>query len=224
MNEKPILFSIEMVKEILAGRKMKTRRVVKHQPPLNNSFVHGRVISSTEPKNEGCVGWGSNEGCITHYCKMPYDVGDVLWVRETWRPKGAWSGSCRGCEIEYRAGGENEIIHGEVMAVPSRKTPWKPSILMPRAFARLFLKVKGIRVERLQDITEEDARNEGCFLPSHSVEDGTLIGDSVTMFKIIWNNLNAKRGFGWDVNPWVWVVEFEKMEAEKDVQSNMQSV
>jgi len=204
-DEKPILFSTPMVLAILVGRKAMTRRVVKHQPPSTSSFFHGWVLSSTEPKNEGCVAWGPNEQCTNHYCKIPYEVGDILWVRETWAqldmdykvvPGQFNIDDFNECPIVYKAD------------YPNKQIIWRPSIFMPRSAARLFLKVKSIRVERLQEITEEDARREGCIY-------GMITGQCTAkgQFRDLWDSLNSKRGYDWNRNPWVWVIEFERVEA-----------
>ena len=221
-KEKPILFNTEMVKAIMSGKKIMTRRIVKHQPP-ENSIIHGRVMSSTEPKNEGCVGWGPNEECVNHYSKIPYEIGQVLWVRETWAQLDmdyrAVSGKLdiqefKGCPIAYKA--DNDA--------PEHFNYWRPSIHMPRTAARLFLKVTNIRVERLQDITQEDIESEGLWFYSQEYRDeickwrdcvSAIRGTRKKYFKKLWNSINSKRGYGWDVNPWVWVVEFERIEGGK---------
>jgi len=200
-KNKPILFSTPMVQAILAGRKTMTRRVVKHQPPPGNSFVHGWVMSSTEPKNEGCVGWGSNEGCVTHFCKPLCQVGDILWVRETWQRY------VKGDELEYCYLADMKQANLVYTDLDDEPIKWKPSIFMPRSAARLFLKVRSIRVERLQDIKYFDCLAEG--LPYKQFEK-----DIITDFQNLWDNLNAKRGYGWDLNPWVWVVEFERIKTQ----------
>jgi hypothetical protein len=115
--------------------------------------------------------------------RCPYGrVGDRLWVRETCGLTG------RG--IVYRADSEVHINR------------WIPAIHMPRSAARLFLSIEDIRVERLQSITYENAWAEGVFPDS---------GDAIASFASLWDRINAKRGFGWDANPWVWVVQFRKL-------------
>jgi hypothetical protein len=199
--EKPILFSTEMVRAILEGRKTQTRRIVKPQPP---SFA-GLKMYGEKPSCFYC--W---EGNMTEV-KMPYQPGDVLYVRETWC---FWphydceSENCgKSCIVHkdelgcflYRAT-TNPIIDSEFV--------WKPSIHMPREAARLFLQVKAVRVERLQEITEGDAEQEGCYcIYEASIPYQRLIGQS---FEAIWDSIYAKRGHGWDANPWVFVIEFER--------------
>lgn len=179
MAEKPILFSTEMVRAILDGRKTMTRRVIKPQP--------------IDPYFRG----GSKNPCKELTC--PYQPEDILWVRETWQkldhsialdvPEGVHA-------YVYKASENGELWERE-----TENWKWRPSIYMPREAARIFLRVTGVRVERLQDISNEDVHKEG-FAPW---------GDKYLRFADFWDHLNAKRGYGWDVNPWVWVVEFERI-------------
>ena len=188
--ERPILFSGSMVKAILAGNKTMTRRVIK-------SKTLDRFINLI---------WNPNENLSL----SPYQVGDILWVRETW--------NCLYVPINnkwhywHKAGDEFE---------DSADEKWRPSIFMPKVAARLFLKVKDIRVERVQDITEEDAISEGiewselskcAFTPPIKLHQKWPISYPFTTakeaFKNLWDSINSKRGYGWDLNPWVWVVEF----------------
>ncbi len=122
----------------------------------------------------------------------PYKPGDILWVRETWYQH--YDGS-----YAYRA------------SAPEN-TGWKPSIFMPHEAARIFLRVTDVRAERVQDITEEDAKAEGC-MPT--ILDGVVFISAKGEFHAIWDNLNAKRGFGWDANPWVWVISFEQISEQE---------
>jgi hypothetical protein len=183
VKERPILFNGEMVRAVLDGRKTQTRRVCiprfddrkpcEHYSPIGN----GGVITNQMMRH--CEHGSEGQPC-------PYgEVGDRLWVRETWKP-------CfdDGIGTEYRA--DKRGCCG----------PWKPSRFMPRNRSRITLEITGIRVERVQDITEADAKAEG-------INYGC---DSVDWFQELWNSINAKRGFGWDANPWVWVVEFRKTE------------
>ena len=195
--EKPIIFSTEMVRAILAGRKTTTRRVIKPQPVAGvrkSPFVksgledgHGREI------------------------KPRYYPGDVLWVRETWAP-------C--ATIDSWLDDVNLYIYKADFQDKEVSWKWKPSIHMPREAARLFLRVISVRAERLQDITEEDALSEGMtqslrsvmgYATSESEEEFNLT-QVVSTFGLLWDSLNAKRGYGWDTNPWVWIVKFERVE------------
>lgn len=206
MREHPILFSSEMVRAILDGRKTQTRRVLKMKetniPPSvpDKFFVTNALLAN-----------------------CPYGVpGDLLWVRETWQglvnvyddllPWSHTSPLYRGrenvVEIGYKADYPNPIDDGGWVV-------WVPSIHMPRWASRITLRVVDVRVERLQEISEEDAQAEGVNpLPSPvSSPESTWRGlRYVPAFAMLWNDINAARGCGWDVNPWVWVVEFERVE------------
>ena len=180
MKERPILFSGPMVRAILDGRKTMTRRVMKPQPE-DYPYHHGLAVYRVAKK---CT----------------YGVpGDLLWVRET------WASDVDGCPagLSYRA--DHLDPRGDGPANPMR---WRPSIFMPRWASRLTLRITSIRVERVQDITEADARAEGF----KDVAGKYARGDEARIwFAELWDDINAKRGFGWDANPWVWVVGFEQV-------------
>lgn len=207
--ERPILFNAEMVEAILQGRKLKTRRLVKPRlldgyriDTVQGKFLKTKIFSDLRPEDELI-------GIITGEFKQPYQIGDTLWVRETWadlRGKGFDS------EYSYLANNFNKNGFEDVDGRRCRLdygVKWRPSIHMPRAAARLFLKVTNIRVERLQDITEEDAKDEG-FLNNkgmiHSPENEYCrLHTAREHFISTWDNIykNALE------NPWVWVIEFE---------------
>ena len=224
MSMKPILFNTEMVRAILDGRKTCTRRVIKPQPYGKCTYPLGFVTDSTEKKEVGCFGFGIDEyGGSIQYAKPSYQPGDILYVRETWEHfeccccEGDEHGNCYrepqqsvlnkscGCYM-YRATDE---IYGDAK--------WHPSIHMPKEAARIWLKVTDVRVERLQEITEEEAGAEGAvdnrgFIHSYDNE-YTHIHTAREDFAEIWNNTVKKSDFdryGWDANPWVWVIEFER--------------
>lgn len=184
---KPIIFSTPMVQAILDGKKTQTRRVIKiDDAPENwNISIAGTSIVRTEPYD----------------VKLPrYAAGDILWVKETWNYSPNWY-YC------YKADAIPDDNHGYIGSIP-----WRPSIHMPRKAARIFLRVKTVRVERLQDITEEDAIAEGM---SKTLVDGVVFISAKGNFHVFWDSLNIKRGYGWDANPWVWVIEFEREEVEE---------
>jgi hypothetical protein len=199
--ERPILFSTAMVKAILEGRKTQTRRVIKIDDAPENwkISIAGTSIVRTEPYD----------------VKLPrYAAGDNLWVRETWYKNYPHEYG----RYWYRADGEEidmPTIYGETIKYGKADgLKWRPSIFMPKEAARIFLQVTNVRVERLQEITEEDAEAEGCinniaFIHSYDNEYSNL-HTAKEAFKQLWNTLNAKHGYSWDVNPWVWVIEFEK--------------
>ena len=191
---KPILFSGEMVRAILDGRKTQTRRVIKPQPSagVRRSVF---VLSGLED------GHGRELRC-------PYGrPGDTLWVRETWashkymddtKPSEFTAGA-QMLPVWYRADGVQSDERGK----------WRPSIFMPRWASRITLRVVDVRVEQVQDISEEDAVAEGV---TKNLPDGWICAESHRMiFKRLWNSINGTRGYAWYTNPWVWVVEFEEV-------------
>ena len=192
--EKPILFSGPMVRAILEGRKSQTRRVVKPEPAYG---VETCPYSKT--------GWGftSDYGCSCRPAKPTYQPGDVLWVRETWAHETEF-GTFTGDAV-YRADGDQREREG---GKPTDK--WRPSIFMPKSACRLFLKVKAVRAEHLQDISEEDAMAEGVEYP-HVI---TMLSDmhkaARVSFRNLWDSINGKKN-PWASNPWVWVIEFERV-------------
>ena len=147
--------------------------------------------------------------------------GDILWVRETWYKNYPHKYG----RYWYRADGEKidmpTIYGGTVIYGKDDGLKWRPSIFMPREAARIFLRVTNVRVERLQDISEEDARAEGCITFHYKTGDGKF--EDVLEFDLtardafceLWQRLNLKRGYGWETNPWVWVIEFEKISKEE---------
>ena len=200
MREIPILFSTPMVQAILDGRKTMTRRIIKPQP-----------LWVAEPSIPFKTEDADPKGII----KCPYgEPGDRLWVRET------WADNIPGCPngITYRADHIDPKGDG-----PANPIKWKPSIYMPKEIARIWLEVTNVRVERLQEITEEDARREGFEpIPCDCSNRGAFgctdcMNTGVTepaMLEFIdtWDSIYSKRGYGWDTNPWVWVIEFKAVE------------
>lgn len=193
---KPILFNTEQVRNILDGCKTQTRRPLRYQPAPNwDACEHiGNAwcfYDSRDPDFHGYVR------------EKPYQVGDILYVRETWVPCATIDSMIDDINLyAYRA----DYNAGELNWLDERKIKWHPSIHMPKEAARIFLKVKNVRVERLQDMTHEDCRKEG------SVPGSWL--DEKVEFELDWNAIYAKRGYSWESNPWVWVYEFEWMKEE----------
>lgn len=225
----PILFNTEMVRAILDGRKTCTRRVIKPQP-------QSRLCYTYAGSHKGCIGkWtypnkGAHEFLGEEYklpenikdeelskrWNPPYHTDDILYVRETWKkaPNGYYY---------YEDWQRNDIAD---------VTKWKPSIHMPKEAARIWLKVTDARAERLQDITEEQACMEGtdpwdevCYEnngwhPRFSDPDSGGAPNMVDGFHKLWNSTIKKSNlnrYGWDANPWVWVIEFERCEKPEGV-------
>ena len=195
MNEHPILFSGLMVRAIRDGRKTQMRRVVK----LTEKQRRAINAQSREDYRE--------QPAVLKY--SPYGLpGDLLWVRETWqqtRPRRR-----DGERFILRTPGKGlGDVHYAADAERDEPPKWRPSIHMPRWASRITLEVTEVRVERVQEISAEDAIAEGFTegdVPSHR--------DWVPqrLFSRCWDSINEKRGYGWDANPWVWVVTFRRKE------------
>ncbi|ALS17770.1 hypothetical protein [Clostridium butyricum] len=202
---KPILFNTAMVQAILDGRKTTTRRIIK----VNTDLDFIGCSSTGGYFDTAAFGKGCYEKIldakIIERVKAPYMPGDILYVRETWgisNPLGDFARNNRTAEYVYKAGySKGERIP---MAREQEKNlgVWKPSIHMPKVAARIFLKVTSARVERLQDITEEGIRAEGITeeWPPHAMD----------KFKELWDSTTKE--YKWRLNPWVWVIEFERIE------------
>lgn len=231
---KPILFnkqiSTEMVRAILDGRKTCTRRVIKPQPDEKHTYPLGFVTDSTEKKEVGCFGFAANEyGVSIQYVKPPYRYapGDILYVRETFAWCPCWDcgldiepGRCSNATAKiYKEGEYGCYMYRascEDNEYPSADT-WHPSIHMPKEAARIWLKVTDVRVERLQDITSEQISREGVEVEYPHVLNGE---EKRYAFSTLWNSTIKKSDldrYGWDANPWVWVIEFERCEKPEGV-------
>lgn len=221
MTERPMLFSAPMVRAILAGTKTQTRRVVKPQPEAMRSVY--------PPPSDGEWYWKHTKldagYCHTTGSAMrrlmeplcPYgNPGDRLWVRETFAKIDGQTQPW--IETDYRATYEHGDRLGDALGLKKR---WTPAIHMPRAASRLTLEVTGVRVERLQDISEADAIAEG--VGSVIVSDGgesrwmnyadpgskaNAFGDARRSYRSLWESINGPGS--WDANPWVWVIEFKR--------------
>lgn len=224
--EKPIIFSGPMVKAILEGRKTQTRRIIKPQPPrsLYNNKGSGYWIT-VEIDGHSHGPW-----------QCPYgSKGDLLWVKETYAIESNWliesnekypppfndgrpinwleeEGVKFWEQCHYRATDPTPELcyHNDVDNEPTVK--WRPSIFMFKWACRLWIEILDVRVERLQDISEEDAKAEGSQIPCaelpKSCQQATLT--ERTQFSRIWDSINGKK-HPWENNPWVWVIEFKKV-------------
>ena len=219
MNEKPIIFSGEMVRAIQDERKTQTRRVVVPQPDTKGlgwawGYADRRKIPNG-PRGAagGDVAYMSDS--LSRYC--PYgQPGDHLWVRETFGILQPTHADSIGQSIDpfpvFRANGDEAPAWDEG---PFEFSGWKPSIHMPRWASRITLEVISVRVERVQDISEEDAEAEGCETERIPyLHNGQIVQMDIrsprAVFSVLWDSINAKRGYSWDSNPWVWVVEFAR--------------
>ncbi len=187
IKERPILFSGPMVRAILAGRKTQTRRIIKPQPSQKENGWW--KWDGTRPKATRATGSiasnTSPEIWLPFSCPYRYP-GDRLWVRETWAKQ--LSG-----KYIYRADHQDWEL-----ADYTATGAWRPSIYMPRAACRILLQITHIRVERLHDISADDARAEGCTDPGP-----IAIGE----YQTLWEKINGPES--WALNPWVWVITFK---------------
>ncbi|RPY68041.1 hypothetical protein IPC665_24780 [Pseudomonas aeruginosa] len=202
-RERPILFNDQMVRAILEGRKTVTRRVVKPQP----DFL-GSMVDPNTPFKTLDAGLHARITC-------PYgEPGDRLWVRETWGLQVRSYGGGAGEFIVYRATNPDAIY---CKSSEGREYPvkWKPSIHMRRHSSRILLEITAVRVERLQDISEEQAlaegvRGEPCDHTRQACADIGCWGDTAKgAFGFLWESLKGEGS--WAANPWVWVVEFKRV-------------
>ncbi len=234
---KPILFNTEMVKAILDGRKTVTRRVCKITVNGGVSVSHNFCETCCYPevnKDGICANFFNADNIYVGAAKPPCQPGDILYVRETWNYgyfdssdeelcNATWfeampidyDGVIINCHYVYRADytekeqSEMGVEHDD----GSYRMDWRPSIHMPKEAARIFLRVTNVRVERLQDIDEGQARKEG-FLNDIDFINGT--GKSAAKhFADLWDStVNPDDKYGWIANPWVWVIEFERINRE----------
>lgn len=222
MKEHPILFSTPMVHAILEGRKTQTRRVVKPQPP--SEATSAGVMSAPGRDHDGEWSWLSGDpkdcdswGFVGDEFRCPYgQPGDRLWVRETHAPQadcwGAWERALRGerirqdeLTIHYAA----DYSHDERPFIEK----WRPSIHMPRWASRITLEITGVRVDRLRDISEDDAIAEGIERDTgmwrHYGCPTQAWIHSRDSYRSLWESINGPGS--WEANPWVWVVEFKRI-------------
>ncbi len=225
MAIKPILFNTDMVRAIMDGRKSCTRRIVKPQPDEKHTYPLGFVTDSTEKKEVGCFEFGINEyGGSIQCAKPPYHPGDLLYVRETWQYLYELDGNEQVIEDtgKYYYAATDTIPFDTYVDENGMKhdhAPWRPSIHMPKEAARIWLKVTDVRVERLQDITGKSVLREG--INSHVHPDADYFdGNQREVFADLWDSTIKKSDidrYGWDANPYIWVIEFERCEKPKEV-------
>jgi hypothetical protein len=209
--ERPIIFSSEMVRAILEDKKTQTRRIIKNEIVQNGKWLgfenhHENVweVYGDNPTNwDGDVQMND----WSEFVKCPYgQPGDRLWVRETTQLQS--SDDTNWFNLTYLA--TEDQIEFKKWPIPSPYKSFReivPSIHMPRWASRITLEIVNVSVERVKNISENDAWNEG-------VGGGQLNRfdiDGRALYKCLWDSINLKRGFGWDSNCWVWVIEFKRI-------------
>jgi hypothetical protein len=186
---KPILFNTEMVRATLDGRKTTTRRVIKPQPEqFGKAFAYKDGIYSTNGLAKSA----------------PFQKGDILYVRETFCS--AYDGEAYFYFADKCTSREKKKL------LDYNDVRWRPSIQMPKEAARIFLRVTDVRAERLQDMTENEVKKEGYPFSE-------ITGDKLDDFAILWNSTvkhSDRCKYGWNANPWVWVIEFERCEKPEE--------
>jgi hypothetical protein len=189
LKAKPILFKTDMVRAILEDRKTETRRIIKPQ------YQHSNGEIWTSIKKNNWMHQGKIDNCESLLKVCPYGkTGEYLWVRETW------------CNDPH----ENvTYLYREQEKYPEYYK-WKPSIYMPKSACRLIIKIEDLGIERIQDITEESAVNEGITLPNYAEEaiKDVKYPDPSWIFKDLWIKINGQKS--WDINYWVWRIKFSK--------------
>lgn len=240
MKEHPILFSTDMVKAILEGRKTQTRRPLKPQP--EQTYFNGDWYADQYNHTADWCFWGRVGTDVTHKCGLPLfrcpygQVGDRLWVKEAHEIYGFHADfNTETCTAEICYTADN-------LVVPKVPVPWeehwkwlkpdkvktlgirRPSIFMPRWASRITLEITDIRVQRVQEISEEDAIAEetqkiatrwapiiGLGTPEAHI--GEYQDETYKhAFSGLWDSINAKRGYSWAANPWVWAITFKRLE------------
>lgn len=209
MKERPILFRGAMVRALLAGTKTQTRRVCKP------AEIHAlsAVVEVPDPLERGQVYNGSHFGDEDGGVLFPSPYGgrgDRLWVRETWQhsnhPLCPYD---EGCMVFYRADFLDDVHGPDGEKSPEgRYRTWRPSIHMPRAASRIMLEITGVRVERLLDISEADARAEGTPGGHGAIPGYGYTATPEEHYWWLWEQISGPGSL--DANPWVWVVEFRR--------------
>jgi hypothetical protein len=225
-------FTTEDVEAILNGRKTMARRIMKHQPPIGNYKI-GTNVTGSRCKENGMLHWLGVDEKVPYkvtdgnqpYFKYPYQVGDIIWVRETWQQEcievdcdsSTWAATSFQSTGQYVYKADGKELDSKSLSF----SKWKPSIHMPKDACRLFLEVIDRKIERLQDITKIDAINEGVefsffneakFYKDYEYERFLHINPK-SAFATLWYNINGLKS--WQENPFVWVYTFKITERPK---------
>nr|WP_323169243.1 hypothetical protein [Pantoea agglomerans] len=255
MRERPIIFNADMVRAVLDGRKTQTRRIVNGVPSSHD--FHGWVLSSTSTKDEGKACWAIGKSPLLNQpirVRCPFgEVGDRLWVKETWSVV-SHAFDDDGLMIDYVPDRPAKAVHekpfgrgyysghaiyaadggftwGDDDGCVDGRSCWKPSIHMPRWASRITLEITGVRVERLQNISDADACAEGIrqgirrtddsegnepvycnYLAANLNDAGEWFERPIDSFFSLWESIYGAES--WQHSPWVWVIEFKRVEVE----------
>lgn len=207
-KERPILFNTEMVQAIQAGRKTQTRRLVKEIP------LHAPYFELCDGTPYACDMYGEWHPA-ERFCRI--QPGDILWVRETWcdpEPDNYMVPVFYKADMPMHWNAE-DTAHGEAVCITADEFKWQPSIHMPKDFARIFLRVKDVRLERLQDIKNHECVDEGAVKKPNITKRGDLVLHNryKEEFARLWDTTIKpadRERYGWNANPWVWVITFER--------------
>jgi hypothetical protein len=204
MKERPIIFTGPMVRALLEGSKMQTRRAVKHA-----EFQPSETEGYDWQFRDKHMRW-QDQTAAQMMARCPYGVlGDCLWARETWSHDAQSLEQCRAAHEDMMSGGSYGPYYRATESAPDTLS-WRSPIHMPRWASRITLEVTAVHVERLQDISEADARNEGAEPndgyagPEKDRAKGWIKG-----YRILWEQINGPGS--WGLNPWVWVIEFKRI-------------
>ena len=203
---KPILFNTDMVRKILSGEKTVTRRVIKDPYYIDDEKfcrTSGLAIHKGTAVTDGMP-----------YPDSPFTAGDTLYVRETWNYGGALDDNDQPVNLQYYYAADGDPFDRWLNddGTIHEGMKWRPSIHMPKEAARIFLRVTGVRVERLQEIDGKGRKAEGA-------ESRHGFGATYGAFVELWNSTikpEERELYGWEANPWVWVIEFERCERPKE--------
>lgn len=219
---KPILFNTEMVQAILEGRKTVTRRLIKlkynntHHEMFTNKYgtrlieIQNEVEGETFGRNPDGSGWNKLRGYIEP--KPKYKKGEILYVRETWEE---WTGG-----YAYKVSDPQAAYNYPASFIGK----WKPSLHMPKEAARIFLRVKNVKAEKLGDMSIQDMINEGINTDGIITNLGPIEYRIINRFEELWNSIVKKaelKQYGFDASPWVWVIEFERISKEEAFKANL---
>lgn len=226
---KPMLFNTQMVRATLAGDKTATRRIIRNQPTIGAELICENLLPETVEAGAGAV-FAWSDGTVS---VAPWAEGDILWVRETWSTRvsdDCFAQPCHlgvcpyeSCESPEKSCFPDEYIYKATDSLPAYGGKWHPSIHMPYEAARIFLRVKRVRAQLLNDITIEQVLKEG--ITREAIESRISPGSSCPRwvyhetakgcFAKLWNStIKADKIdlLGWATNPWVWVIDYERCE------------